>query len=41
MATEFEDLLPAIGVLADPTRKADLCDVANLVGLSPTRVQRL
>lgn len=41
MATEFSDLLPAIAALADPARRADLCEVANLVGLSPSRVQRV
>ncbi len=41
MATEFVDLLPAIAALADPTRQADLGEVAALIGLSPSRAQRV
>ena len=41
MATEFQHLLPGIAALADPTRSADLTQVASLVGLSPARAQRV
>ena len=41
MATEFQHLLPGIAALADPARKADLAQVASLVGLSPSRAQRV
>lgn len=41
MATELQHLLPGIAALADPTRKADLAEVASLVGLSPSRAQRV
>ncbi len=41
MATEFVDLLPGIAALADPARRSDLTEVAALVGLSPSRAQRV
>lgn len=41
MGTRFVDLLPAIGALADPARDPDLAEVAAIVGLSPSRVQRV
>lgn len=41
MVTEFSDQLQAIAALADPTRRVDLSEVADLVGLSPSRVQRV
>lgn len=41
MPTDLETLLPAIAVLANPARSADLTEVASLVGLSPSRAQRV
>ena len=41
MATEFVDLLPAIAALTDPGRPVDLAAVGALVGLSPSRAQRV
>ena len=41
MGTELEDLLPVLGALAEPGRQSDLRAIADLVGLSPSRVQRV
>ena len=41
MATHLVDLLPGICALAEPTHKTDLTEVAALVGLSPSRAQRV
>lgn len=41
MGTEFHHLLPALTALADPTRRVDLAEVGELVGLSPSRAQRV
>ena len=41
MATQFQDLLPAVAALADPTQHVSLGKVGELVALSPSRAQRV
>ncbi len=41
VATRFVDLLPAVAALSDPSEALDLARVGKLVGLSPSRVQRV
>jgi len=41
VTTDFVDLLPAVAALTDPVQSVDLAQVAALVGLSASRVQRV
>ncbi len=41
MATDLRDLLPGLTELGDPTRATDLARVADRIGLSPGRAQRV
>lgn len=41
MAVDRTHLFPGIAALADPTRQTTLTEVATLVGLSPSRAQRV